>query len=397
LSNKYTYDFVKNYIEIESDSGCELISKEYNGVKENLDIKCKCGNDFTTTFDCFKNQNKRQCNTCSGFTNWDLEKVINLFKKYNYEVLFADEYKGNKQKFTLIDKDGYFYYISVEHFLIHTPKKFQKSNPYTIQNIKLWLKINNKQFELLSENFEGAIKNLKWKCLKEECGETFEMIWSNIYNVEHECPFCTGQQVGLSNCLATKNSELAKEWHPTKNDLIPFDVTCGSGKYVWWKCKECGHGWGAMVCDRTSKNKSGCPECNKSKGEKKIDEVLINNNWIKISQEEFNKLIDEDKYSKNYFIPQMKYNDLIGLGGGFLLYDHYIPKLNLLIEYDGEFHYKPIQNYKNEPMEYAEERLRKQQEHDRLKDKYTQNKNINLLRIPYWEFDNIEEILKKYI
>lgn len=35
------------------------------------------------------------------------------------------------------------------------------------------------------------------------------------------------------------------------------------------------------------------------------------------------------------------------------------------------------------------------QYHDAIKNKYCEDNNIKLLRIPYWDFDNIEEILKK--
>ena len=38
------------------------------------------------------------------------------------------------------------------------------------------------------------------------------------------------------NYLIEKMPELAKQWHPTKNkDISLNDVTCGSGKKVWWK------------------------------------------------------------------------------------------------------------------------------------------------------------------
>ena len=61
------------------------------------------------------------------------------------------------------------------------------------------------------------------------------------------------------NDLATVNPMLAKEWHPTKNDnLQMFEVSCGSNKLVWWKCKE-GHEWQAKVSDRMRGN--GCPYC----------------------------------------------------------------------------------------------------------------------------------------
>ncbi len=33
--------------------------------------------------------------------------------------------------------------------------------------------------------------------------------------------------------LAETHPELAKEWHPTKNDDTPYDVTFGSHKKMW--------------------------------------------------------------------------------------------------------------------------------------------------------------------
>ena len=42
-------------------------------------------------------------------------------------------------------------------------------------------------------------------------------------------------KVTKENNLAVMRPDLAKEWHPTLNgDLTPYDVTCGSGKKVWW-------------------------------------------------------------------------------------------------------------------------------------------------------------------
>ena len=108
--------------------------------------------------------------------------------------------------------------------------KFDKSNSYTIQNIKLWLNLNNKTFELISDEYINNSINLKWKCLKEGCREEFETGWGKIIT-GNGCPYCVGQKVGLSNCLATKNPKLASEWHSIKNDeLTPYDVTSSSGK-----------------------------------------------------------------------------------------------------------------------------------------------------------------------
>ena len=61
------------------------------------------------------------------------------------------------------------------------------------------------------------------------------------------------------NDLATVNSDLAAEWHPTRNgDLLPSQVTAGSSKKVWWLCGK-GHEWAAVIGSR-SKGR-GCPAC----------------------------------------------------------------------------------------------------------------------------------------
>ena len=76
----------------------------------------------------------------------------------------------------------------------------------------------------------------------------------------HGCLYCTGQKVLAGfNDLATKNPELAKEWHPTKNgDLKPTDVTVSSSKYAWWQCEH-GHEWYALIANRNKGRK--CPVC----------------------------------------------------------------------------------------------------------------------------------------
>ena len=61
------------------------------------------------------------------------------------------------------------------------------------------------------------------------------------------------------NDLATIRPEIAAEWDAGMNPGIgPSDVTCGSEKKIWWRCKE-GHSWKACVYSRTEG--SGCPEC----------------------------------------------------------------------------------------------------------------------------------------
>ena len=51
----------------------------------------------------------------------------------------------------------------------------------------------------------------------------------------------------LENNLLIENPELAKEWHPTRNDVLtPEMATSGSDKKVWWLGR-CGHEWQANM------------------------------------------------------------------------------------------------------------------------------------------------------
>ncbi len=61
--------------------------------------------------------------------------------------------------------------------------------------------------------------------------------------------------------------------------------------------------------------------------------------------------------------------------------------MNLCIEYDGEQHYKAFDHFG------GKEKLRLTQKRDDIKNNYCKDNCINLLRVPYWELDNIEDIL----
>ncbi len=76
------------------------------------------------------------------------------------------------------------------------------------------------------------------------------------------CPFCAGRQLSVTNSLAARFPNLAKEWHPTKNGaLTPSDMLAGSATKVWWKCREgSDHEWLASP-DKRGRGCRGCPYC----------------------------------------------------------------------------------------------------------------------------------------
>ncbi len=109
---------------------------------------------------------------------------------------------------------------------------------------------------LLPQEFTvGSGKRVWWKC--KECG--YE--WQTSVSHKRGCPACSNRAVWQGhNDLKTTNPELVEEWDKEKNlPLTVETVTAGSGKRVWWKCKECGFEWQARIVDKGQGAR--CPNC----------------------------------------------------------------------------------------------------------------------------------------
>jgi hypothetical protein len=98
-------------------------------------------------------------------------------------------------------------------------------------------------------------KKVWWKCRKGH--EWQAMIYSRTSGTG--CPYCSGQRPSDEHNLAVEYPLVAREWHPTKNEVLSADmITPGSGRKVWWKCIQ-GHEWEATVGNRVQG--TGCPYC----------------------------------------------------------------------------------------------------------------------------------------
>ncbi|SIT08850.1 hypothetical protein SAMN05421786_10597 [Chryseobacterium ureilyticum] len=67
--------------------------------------------------------------------------------------------------------------------------------------------------------------------------------------------------------------------------------------------------------------------------------------------------------------------------------DFFIPKLNLIIEYDGHQHYYPIDYFK------GFKSFKNTIKCDWIKNRYALKNRINILRIPFKEYDNLENLI----
>ena len=209
---------------------------------------------------------------------------------------------------------------------------------------------------------------IKVQCKK--CG----YIWNPVAEVlvredDHcGCPKCAGNAILSPDEFKSR----LQETHP---DLTLLNDYVRSNQQVHVRCNDCGFDF--WIIPNKLQQGQHCPRCKISNGERLIKNYLDKN---------------EVEYTYN-----TKYDGLIGVGGRQLSYDFYLPKYNLLIEMQGIQHIQPVDFTYSNNYELANEKFRKQQEHDKRKREYAQDHNIPLLEIWYDEIDRIDNILDNYL
>ena len=214
--------------------------------------------------------------------------------------------------------------------------------------------IINPNIKILSE-YSGVSNLIDCRCKIDD----YE--WSSIADNllhGHGCPKCGGQ-------IKKEHEEFVKEMEEINPNIEILGEYNGVHEYILCGCKICNHEWTTRPHELL--NEYGCPSCNISRGEFKIKTLL-------------------EKYQKQYKY-QYKFKDCKFYNE--LPFDFYLPDYNIAIEYDGEQHYKIIKQFG------GINRLIDSKIRDTVKTEYCKNNNIKLIRIPYWNYKDIENILIK--
>lgn len=287
----------------------------------------------------------------------------------------------------------------------------------------------------------GSHEKVHWVC--KICGHHWDTAVSERTSHGRGCPECGKIKQGISKrrnlilkigSLADTNPELAEEWHPIKNaDLTPNDVTAGSETIAWWKCRVCGHEWEKRIASRNSG--LGCPACANRAVNKGVNDlatkrpdlaVEFNNgengitasevvystsnkyNWKcsvcghvwstscekrvsgtgcpvcsgSYGEKALYSLLDVKRVPFEY---QKKFNNI---QVSFFPFDFYVPSSRVVIEIDGEQHFRERTGWG------SLERVCKK---DNLKSKFCLAYNYYLLRIPYIRNVNFEDYLARCV
>ena len=159
---------------------------------------------------------------------------------------------------------------------------------------------------------------------------------------------------------------LFKEIHGSVYDYSEIKLKTSRDK-VKIKCKD--HGYFLQSPSHHYRGQ-GCPKCNSlnqmSAGERQIQDYLNKNNISFLLQYRFNDCRNPKTNKK-------------------LPFDFYLNDYNILIEYDGEFHFYEIKKFCTKLVDIKYR--------DNIKTKYALDNNIKLIRIPFYHKSRIIDIL----
>jgi very-short-patch-repair endonuclease len=191
---------------------------------------------------------------------------------------------------------------------------------------------------------------------------------------KRSCPKCTLRKKGNQPMERDEFIQRAKEKH---GDRYGYDnVEMGRSVHKNKVTITCSKHGDFLQSPWNHLNGAGCPYCSESRGESRVKNILKSLNLPFMKQHTFDDCVSTIQ-------GQRKCKKL--------QFDFYIPSKNLAIEYDGIQHFKPVKKFG------GDEQHNKQLMFDKIKDEYCKKMGIKLIRIPYTEFNNIEEILKKTV
>lgn len=444
--NVFSIENINLYLKL-NNIPIKLISNVYKNSSSKLSVKCKCGTEYETTWSSIQQGNGHQCKKCTYMkiakTNtMSFEDVLKIFEEYGF-IIIGGNYKKITSILKVIDDDGYKYITSAFYLSQGSkPCKFSPSNPFTIENIKLYLKKNGDTISLISKNYVDMDTHLIFKC--SNCNENFKSTLSSIVtNNIKICKKCAYKIQGENNrlelneikerlfkiglyilneedftyknvsqklslidkegfkyymsmlqvknkkCIKNNSTERVGRFEPSnpysllnivnyiKLNELPCELL--SNEYLncksrlKFRCLECNNVFETSLATFISMGKYRCDRCTHAQS---------NINWKTEEYLKDNKV----EYIREYRINECK--DIMPLPFDFAIINKN-NDLKYLIEVDGEQHYKMTNMGKTdmteEDMKLAFE---KRIYHDNIKNEYCKNKNIKLIRLPYWYFRN---------
>lgn len=223
-----------------------------------------------------------------------------------------------------------------------------------------------------------------------KCGKTYKTLNTQITKCIqrgwgwNKCRGCSGNKdcdmdAPLSHALSRvpNRTDIVNEGD-VYGDLEAVGFAYNAKRHNYWEfvCTKCGATTFRIPTNVKDFNDCHCMACaeERYKGEKTIRELL----------EAF-----DVPFEKQYTFDDCCYQKVLPFD--FAIFKPDTDDIIALIEYDGEQHFKFVPAWHGD-----EEGFELQKKRDKIKTDYCLFHHIPLIRIPYTEFDNIEEILRQH-
>ena len=350
-SDKYSYDKVI-----------------YVNNKNHVIITCPEHGDFLQT--PFGHLKGNGCPKCSG-RNRNTDDFVKIAKevhgeRYNYSKTI---YVNALSKVEIIcHQHGSFWQEANSHLQgcgcpICSAENMGRNKSNTEYFIKRAVEIHGNRYDYSKTNYIGSEQRVCITC--KEHGDFYQIASNHLCGAN--CPECSKKESSDKLRMSTHEFvERANAIHGWKYDYSKVE-------YINTKTKVCiicpNHGDFWQLPSAHLKG-HGCSKCKKSLGEQQIIKVL---DFYNVDYEQQKKIPNTSLFCNNRYI----------------YVDFYIPKYNLIIEYQGEQHYKPIKWFGGVTQ------FEKQKERDNAVRQYCKDNNIKLLEIRYSKNHNVSKIIKK--
>lgn len=375
-------EFIRRAVQVHGDK-YDLSEAIYTGCRNDVSIICKKHGLFKITPVVFINH-RGGCQKCAheaignsmrGSLNTFIKDATNIHgNKYDYSLVV---YKDNRTKVSIIcPTHGVFMTTPSTHICGkhgcpkcgHAAQAKKKTKINTQIFIESATVLHKGKYTYENTVYTHTRNKVNITC--PEHGSFLQRASAHLYGAG--CPKCAlsdaSKRYRADNYYFIEKSKLI---HGDRYDYSKVSYTRNNVKVIII-CPE--HGEFLQTPANHWKGK-GCPKCKSSYGEKLIEEYLQNNSIPYIAEYKDHECIYKYRLSFDFAVFR----------------DTDYSQLEALLEFDGKQHYSPIDFFGGESA-YKEAVKR-----DATKNEYCLNNNIPLIRIPYYEIDNINVLLNEQL
>lgn len=249
-------------------------------------------------------------------------------------------------------------------------KRVGNSKRKTLEAFKLEMAQINDSIEIVDDKYLGTHEPIKCKC-KIHLIE-WESRPCNLINKTATCPVCAkenmrdvenlGQDAFIKRVAESNpNVEVVGEYINTKTPIE-------------FKCLIHNHYFYAQPRNFLYRGGKGCPYCSQSTGETKMINILKGKGFNIQQQYSFDDCRHINK----------------------LRFDGYDIDNGIAYEYQGQQHYRPV-DFTGQDDGRAEKEYEMTIKRDNIKEEYCRANKIPLIKVPYWELNNMENYIDSEI